>query len=281
MVTLGWMSDAHVNTDGGSAPGPGATLTADMDDLFNNKGVSHIYWNGDQVAADDPNREPHSIPAYYDEFWSLVDNSAQPSNVTAIPGNHEAPIQTHVQSDDRAVLRFRDDYDADNVTVIGMNTAAPGFVTGGGGQGVGWTRGHVPRRDIKWLDDQLADAGTNAKVVFFHHQPQFLNNQVQYTDNRDYIGNAESYWICQNYKAITDVLESYNKVVVPTGHIFQFQNDGSETVNGVDYLYKKHYYDTTSDTIYNYAYIDVTSTSATATVVAQDGTETQIYTQTF
>lgn len=63
------------------------------------------------------------------------------------------------------------------------------------------------------------------------------------------------YWVCRNYREIHDILSSYDNVVCLQGHTAQFVAEGSSRVDGVEYLYKKHYYEVRDVGVTTYAYL--------------------------
>jgi len=283
MARLGWMSDTHVNTDNERAPGAGTRLTADVVSLFEDYGVEHLYINGDAVAPNNGwQRDVHTKPAYYDEFWRLIDESGYGDCAICTPGNHECPLQLFVASDSRARLRYRTEFDG--VTLLMVNTAAPAWVTGGRGAAYGWNNGHVPKTDLAWLDTQLDEAGEDAKLVFFHHHAWLTPGDpfASAPAGTRTMHQGNLYEVCRNYQEIHRLLSSYEKVVVPQGHTYQFTAEGASNVDGVEYLYKKHYYETVSDTVYSYAFIDIDEAGCTVTTVDhRAGSESVILDKTF
>lgn len=275
MAVIGWLSDSHV--DPVNESGAGQRLTEDIVSLFEEYNVSDLYFNGDAVFktdsfVDDSTTEyenyTHSTPAYYDRFWELVDASGYGDRVVCTPGNHDVPLQLFLDSDDRARLRYKATYDG--VTVLMVNTAGPGWVSGSRQAGYGWTNGYVPYRDLQWLDEELAAAGDDAKVVYFHHHAWLTPDDPLASAPTDSQSVDQLYWVCRNYRAIHDVLSSYDKVVCPQGHTAQFASEGSSCVDGVEYLHKKHYYEVRDDGVTTYAFLDVDRDGCTVTTVDHD-----------
>lgn len=276
MVRIGWLSDSHVDPfsspDEGKSdlPGPGDRLTEDIASLFEEYNIEQLYFNGDAVFQSDAffdSGYEHSWPAYYDAFWELVDNSGHGENIVCTPGNHDVPLQYFIESDDRARLRYKREYEDEGVTVLMMNTAGPGWVSGSPETGYGWSTGYVPYKDLEWLDRNLSEAGDDTKVVYFHHHVWFTPGDPKASSDTKSMSTDQLYWVCRNYRAIHDVLSSYNKVVCPQGHTAQFSAEGSSNVDGVEYLYKKHYYHVLNGSVTTYAYIDVSQNGITVTSV--------------
>ena len=271
MVRIGYFSDTHVCTDNPDSPGAGARMTEDIRSLFTDYDVNSLYFNGDQVAPndgfEDNNGNPHSKPAYYNKFWDLVDDSGFGERIIATPGNHECPLQDFIRSDERARLRYKTEFDG--VTLLMMNTSVPAWVTGGFGAAYGWNNGYVSQSDLEWMDEQLNKAGDNAKMVFFHHHAWLTPGDpvASAPGDTETMHQANLYEVCRNYQAIHDILSSYDKVIVPQGHTFQFTDEGSSNVDGVEYLYKKHYYSVFTDTVTTYEFIDVSPEKCTVTTV--------------
>ncbi|NIB99400.1 metallophosphoesterase [Halobacterium sp. R2-5] len=271
MVRIGWLSDSHI--DPTSSAGADEKLPQDIASLFDTYGVQDLFFNGDAVfkaSAFNEGGYAHSTPEFYDQFWEFVDQSGHGEKVICTPGNHDVPLQYFVESDDRARLRYKKTYDDEGVTVLMMNTVGPGAVSGSQEAGYGWTNGYVPYRDLQWLDEQLDEAGDNAKVVYFHHHAWLTPDDPLASAPTDTQSIDQLYWVCRNYRAIHDILSSYDKVVCPQGHTAQFAEEGSSNVDGVEYLYKKHYYNVRDGGVTTYAYIDVSPNRCTVTTVDHD-----------
>ncbi len=271
MIRLGWMSDSHIDPE--SDAGAGSGLTDDIAGLFERRNVEHIYFNGDavfQAGAFSGGEYAHSTPEYYDRFWRLVDESGYGESVTVTPGNHDVPLQYFVESDDRARLRYKRRYPDAGVTVLMVNTVGPGWVSGSQEAGYGWTNGYVPYKQLRWLDEELSAAGDDAKLVFFHHHAWLTPGDPLASAATDTQTIDQLYWVCRNYRAIHDVLSSHDKVVCPQAHTAQFAAEGSSCVDGVEYLYKKHYYNVRNGGLETYAFVDANRRSCRVTTVDHD-----------
>lgn len=264
-------------------------MTTDIDALASTHGAEEIYVMGDLVHPPDSQKGnvPHVTPEAFDEFWSLVNNASNADTVKhALPGNHEPPLGTFLQSDERATLRQK--IDLGDASVYLMNTAASAAATGSPGQGstqggIGPNTQWVPHGDIKWLDRQLSEDSNSAKFVAFHAAPYFMgdaNLDAHSSDGNFRQGNF--YDVCLNYQQIHNVLSSHSNVVAMCGHLYQFNYEGSYNVDGVDYVWKKHYYEEANDSVHTYAYIDIDSTGCTITTVEHsDGATNTILNTTF
>lgn len=288
MVKLGWMQDSHINDSGISdRSGVDGAITTDIDTLGNTYGVEDIYWTGDQVAPANSGSVPHVDDADFERFWNLVDNATYSDLVRyAIPGNHDTPIQNHLKSDDRAILRARVDYDSEGVTVLLVNTHANGYVSGSPGTtgGTGQTTPNMPYRDLKWLDEQLEDAGNNAKLILPHAGLFAIDSGITFpttvdtNPTRRVLKNkrGEYYEFVENFNQVHATIQKYDKVVVPVSHLFQ-QGSGSrgkETVDGVEYVHKNHYWNSNANDASTFGFIDISGSGATVkTVEHSDGTE--------
>ncbi|MFC6724584.1 metallophosphoesterase family protein [Halobium palmae] len=277
MVRVGWLSDSHI--DPNSDAGAGSGLTEDVAALFEEWGVEHLYFNGDavfQAGAFASGGYEHSTPEYYDRFWELVDASGYGDRVTVTPGNHDVPLQYFVESDERARLQFERTYDRDGVTVLMVNTVGPGAVSGSQEAGYGWTNGYVPYRQLRWLEDELSKAGDDTKLVFFHHHAWLTPGDPLASAATDTQSIEQLYWVCRNYRAIHDRLSDHDKVVCPQAHTAQFVAEGSSRVDGVEYLYKKHYYNVRDGGLTTYAFIDATEDGCTVTTVDRNTGEQNV-----
>lgn len=298
MTQIGLMSDSHNNETG--PLGARSRLSTDMVTLVETVGVEDIYWHGDQVHPDGKARRPHFAADYDAAFWDYVKDSGYYDRVGGVlPGNHDVPVQHFLESDPKAKDRFTKRYD-DGLTVIGLNTSKTGYMTGApgnppggnaGGQGPNTAR--LAYTDLWWLDAQLdAAPATDTKLVVCHHAPYFspnasLDHPNLVIEHTSYSPDAtfrmyNSYDVVQNYKHAHQVLSKYNRVVVVYGHLFQFSVEGSDTVDGVTYCYKKHYYEHSGDNVHTFAHVNATSTGATVTTREHsDGTETTILNKTW
>lgn len=283
MVRIGWLPDPHVHP--AEEVGPGERLTTDIVSLFEEYGIEKLYVNGDLASGhgsfDDSGYE-HTPPEYYNRFWKLVDDSGYGDHLVCTPGNHDVPLQHYLASDDRARLRYKEVHEG--VTVLMVNTVGPGWVSGSPECGYGWTNGYVPYGDLRWLDDELAAAGDDAKVVYFHHHAWLTPGDPLASAPTDTQSIDQLYWVCRNYRAIHDVLSSYENVICPQGHTAQYATEGSSRVDGVEYLYKKHYADIRPDTspVTTYAYLEVDRERCTVTTIDHDsGAENVVLDTTF
>ena len=287
MVRIGWLSDSHIDPRE-SKWGAGELLTEDITALFEEYSIDFLFFNGDAVTRGDTfdavgegatyegDYYEHSTPEFYSRFWELVDQSGYGDRVAVVPGNHDIPLQYFLESDDRAHLRYKRTYD-DGVTVLMVNTAGPGAVNGSVGSGYGWSVGYVPYKDLQWLDRQLAKAGNDTKIVYFHHHAWLTPGDPLASAETDTLTQDQGYFVCQNYNAIHNILSSYNKVICPQGHTPQFRAEGSSQVDGVEYLYKKHYYDAQSHNgVTTYAYLDTTSEQCTVTTIDHNSDQEKV-----
>lgn len=256
-------------------------MQADFNKLTETYGVDDVFFTGD-MTQHGPNQttRPHVEEAAYDRLWSLVEGAIRPGKLRAyIPGNHEVPIQTFLESDDRTTLRKRIDYDAAGVSVFLINTHGPGFTPGdlSGENGMGVTVPRIPRRDLEWLDKQMADAGSNAKLVLPHAPPYGFPGKPSF-DVENNTGPSQRYEVCENQLYAHKILSSYNKVVVPVSHLFQFGSDkeDSHTIDGVHYVEKQHYYEEATDEVYTFGRINVTSSGCQ--VVTEEHSDGTTYT---
>ena len=293
---IGWMQDTHTHTDPNANPsGAQQAFVSDFDYLTNTVGVSTIYHGGDVCHADDRNTVPHVEPSAYDRFFDLVSQTTNPSALSRlVPGNHDVPLSTFLAADERCVLRDRIDYPDDNLTALFINTQATGFITGsagiGGQGGVGTEVCRVASQDVEWIDQQLAEAGAkNNSVLVIPHAALTPIPSAPYERVQGYKGqlNDDSlYNIVANHRAVHSTLANHAvsglDIVVPVSHLFQFDGSGSETIDGVHYVYKKHYWDGSDDSIYTFGHIQMDGAGATLTTVAHsDRTTTTVLDITF
>lgn len=285
MLRIGWLSDSHI--DPTSSEGAGELLTEDITALFEEQNIRHLYFNGDavfQAATFSEGEYVHSSPGFYDRFWELVDESGYGERIVCTPGNHDVPLQYFLESDERAQLRYKRTYDTEGVTVLMVNTVGPGAVSGSQEVGYGWTTGYVPYKDLRWLDEQLSEAGDTTKVVFFHHHAWLTPGDPLASAETDTQSIDQLYWVCRNYRTIHDILSSYDKVVCPQGHSSQVVTEGSSRVDGVEYVYKKHYYNLRDEgvtkypekDVTTYAYIEADSNNCRITTVDHNTNEEKI-----
>lgn len=288
-MRIGWIQDTHTTADPNEpAPGAQQELVSMIDDL-GAKGCDTIVHTGDLVHPVASADIPHVTEDEFNRFWSLVDQSSYGDLVEyAVPGNHDIPLQTYLESDNRAKLTERIDFDSAGVTMILLNTQATGYTTGSNspeGQGGASTEiPRVPLRDVEWMDEQLTDAGSNAKLIM-PHAPTYFQENAAYNavhSQNGTLGQGGSYQITWNYQYIHDTLKQYNKVVEPTSHVYDHSDEGSEQANGVWYAWKLHTYDHSTESMQTYAYIDIDSTGCTITTVNySDGVENIILDTTF
>jgi len=223
----------------------------------------------------------------YGRFWDTIlpgTTDAGDALKYAIPGNHDVPVQGFVKSDPRAVLRARVDYDTAGVTVLLLNTQANSMVTGGTGErgGIGPCVPRAPRSDLEWLDNQLADAGSNAKLVLPHALLHPMDNATIFNGNMD-VDGAQTYEFIENWDYChNSVLSNHSKVVVPQSHQYDQTSESSSTIDGVEYVRTQHYSnDSDPASPDTYSYIDITDSSVTITSIAQDGTTSTNLDKTF
>lgn len=277
MVRIGWLSDSHIDPRDPDW-GAGELLTADITTLFEKDNVEFLYFNGDAVFQTDSFQQDyyaHSSPEFFERFWELVDKSGHGSKIAVTPGNHDVPLQYFLESDDRAHLRFKRTYD--DVTVLMVSTVGPGAVNGSRGTGYGWTTGYVPYKELQWLDQELSAAGDKAKVVYFHHHAWLTPGDPLASSETDTLTQKQRYYVCQNYNSIHNTLSKYDKVICPQGHTPQTRKEGASEVDGVEYLYKKHYYDVRNHgNVTTYAYLDVTRDDCTVTTIDHETREENV-----
>lgn len=264
---FGWMQDMHFRPPGAERTDAASIFQSDYNDLVTNKNVDEVFLTGDQVHPDGSGDVPHIPESAYNRLWDTilggtVDGGDAVS--VALPGNHDIPIQTFVQSDPRATLRKRVDYPGDNLTVLFVNTQAASMVTGSRGNkgGVGETRPRVPRADLEWIDRQLADAGSNAKLVV-PHAPLYPTMDPPFNGNVN-VGNEYEY--VSNWETCHEILSSYNKVVSLHSHYFNESSETSDRVDGVEYVRTIHYSnDTDPASPESYGYVDIDGSGCTVT----------------
>jgi predicted MPP superfamily phosphohydrolase len=288
MVKIGWMQDAHIRPDGqGAQP---ETWT-DFDYLTQTLGVDDVIMTGDMVRPRNAADIPHTNKTDHEHFWSeFYANVSNPDKLNcAIPGNHEIPIQGHLDADDKAVWKKHIEYSTDGVDVLAINTHASGLSTGSpgpkGGPGVGSPR--VSAADVEWLDTKLTESGSNAKLLLPHASlyPHGANGTVGAGDKAAgsdvAITGNDKYWVCQNYRQLQNIVTSYSKVVHCISHLFQ-TGEGYTTTNGVYNVYKDHYYDGGSgDVVHTFGLIDISSSGVTVKTIEQDRTQNTLLDVTF
>lgn len=276
MTTVAAFADAHNAED--ESQGALSGLTSDIADAVETFGAKHVYMHGDMAAPSKSQRAetPHYPPNAYDqELWSYVDDSGHGEKVLAVTaGNHDVPIHGLIRSDDRGKYRYSRHYGG--LSVICPPTSA-GTVTGGPGEpsnntpgGVGVNTNYVPYTDLKWLENELDAAGTNTKLILPHAGFAFgtvNGSDLVSTSDDENIRPNNMYWICLNNREVRSRLEQYSKVVVIAGHIFDFDDEESFNRNGVEYVYKNHYYWPNQDRIYDYAVVNGTVSGVSVNLV--------------
>jgi len=279
MVKLGWMADTHIPTqsevdEGGASSGATDKFVTDYNKLVNNQGVDDIYFAGDACHAQGGSPVPRVDQDEYSVFWDQIAKTDDPDRLKyVVPGNHDIPIQEFVKSEERAVLRERVDYDADGVSVFVINTHPDGFVTAAPGGG-GVTQPRLAYADLDWLDQQLADAGSNTKIVIPH---AYLYPTI-FTTIGGMMTSDKRYQVVSNYLDVHDVLKQYNKVVVPQAHryVHSSSDEGSTTVDGVHYARTQHYYRESDDSVTTFNWI--TADSSSCTIMAEEHSDGTTYT---
>lgn len=282
MVKLGLISDTHFEEDSNNTnPGPITQFPTDFDDLLS-RGCTDIYHGGDLAARADQSARPHVIPECYDVFYDeVLPNCSDPSALRAvIPGNHDVPLPVFLEADDRHVLRKRIDYDSAGVSVFLLNTQATGYSTGGNpgsrNGAIGPSIPRIPYRDIRWLDEQLADAGDNAKLIIPHAAPYGVKggNFGGTPAGNNNLSASKTYWTVENGRYFHEVVSQYSKVTVPYNHIYTFgaSDRGAETVDDVEYVQRQHYYHEDDDEAHDYALIDIDSTQVDIDIYSHNDT---------
>lgn len=282
MVRVGWLGDVHQSGPNSAPPGPRERFSDDLAALVEEHGVADVFCTGDcaHPRDDDRGRVPHVTAEDIGAFWRYVDASGHGEQVHAIPGNHDVPLRTFLDADDRALWRGRFSYDG--VTVLVVTTAVPGAATGSPGRpneqgGVGVNTGRIAYADLVWLETQLERAGDDTKIVFPHHPTYVLGDPGLDAHSPDgTLREEQLYDICRNYRAIHGVLSRFGKVVVPCSHIYQFDAEGGYTVDGVTYAWKTHYYEFTADRVWTYAYVEADADRVRIVTVDRDGRERPI-----
>lgn len=285
---IGWMQDTHTHTDPTAEPaGAQREFVADYNYLVNTVGVETIYVGGDVCHADKPDEQPHVRPSAYDQFFSLVERTTDPSALERlIPGNHDVPLSTFLAADNRCVLRDRIDYPRDSLTVLFVNTQATGFVTGSSGPesreqgGVGTETCRVGKDDVEWMDAQLSDAATlGHTVLILPHAALTPIPSCPYERVQGYRGQLDAaslYNIVVNYREVHGLLADHAAagldIVVPVSHLYQFAGEGNETIDGIHYVYKKHYWESNGgnsgpEAFHTFGHIEMDGNGATVTTV--------------
>lgn len=290
MVKIGWMQDSHTRHDPNlGTPGAQQQLVDDYDYLVDTMGVDVVYFTGDLVLPPSNDQIPHVKPRAYEQFWHLISQTTDGGDTLqyCIPGNHDNPLQTFLDSDPRCVLEAFETFETDGVTVALVNTAETGYATGSAGTsdqgGVATEFQRVSKARLTRLDDELANAGSNAKLILPHAALTPLPNAA-YTGVRGLNGELreqDMYNVVLNHRHAHGVLSKYNKTVVPVSHLYQWDGEGSQTVDGVDYCWKYHYYDDNNDTVSKIGYIEISDASVDVKTIAQDRTETTLLSKTF
>lgn len=287
-LRIGWLQDTHTTISGADRPGAQEELTADYNHLAGAKHADIIVHGGDCVHPTDEQRlkDPHTTPAYYERFWELIDAANDPSLFEyAVPGNHDIPLTTFVRSDERATLRQRVEYPNHKLSIFYINTHSPGIVTGSPGTntqgGVGTEVARISYRDLQWLDAGLADAESkdHTQLVIGHASPYFLDDSgipdASSVSSPAVMPQTSMYMVCSNYNAFHGVLARYSKVVVPISHLYQFTSEGSQTIDGVHYVWKYHY-TRNRETLETFAYIDIDGSHATITTIDHETREESV-----
>lgn len=274
MVRIGWIQDTHTQSDGIS--GAQEALISDYNYLVDEIGVDTIYHGGDVCHSDGKIEPPHVRAAAYERFFELVSQTTAPDALSRlVPGNHDVPLSTFVQADERCVLRDRIDYPDEKLTVLFLNTQAPGFVTGsasptGGQGGVGTEVCRVPYRDVLWIEEQLADAEAagHATLIVPHAALTFLPECPYHRvhAHKGAIDAATLYNVVTNHRRVHGVISEYSNVVVLVSHLFQFEGEGSQTIDGVHYVYKKHYWNA-GDPFETFCHLEMDGSGTTITSV--------------
>jgi 3',5'-cyclic AMP phosphodiesterase CpdA len=147
---------------------PVRLFEAVVDDV-NKSGVDHVVVTGDLVNL--------SLPSELQIARALLDRLALgPSGVTVVPGNHdvytvdayvgrhfERAMRPYLESDDPSregfpLVRRRGD-----LVVVGISTARPSPVP--------FADGSVGRRQLRAVEEALADARGTFRVLALHHPP--------------------------------------------------------------------------------------------------------------
>lgn len=292
-MRLGWIQDTHTHTNPNRADaGAQDELIDDFDYLTEVLGCETVYHGGDVCHADDNEDAPHVRPSAYERFFELLSRTQSPDALARlVPGNHDVPLSTFLAADERCVLRDRMDYPNANVSVICLNTQATGFVTGSPGRngtqgGIGTDVCRVAHTDVRWLREQLMDADSmgHTKLVIPHAALHPLT-KCPYDRVHGYNGSIDSdsvYNIVLNFQDVHDELAQYSDVVCPISHLYQFEGEGAQTIDGVEYVFKKHYWKASNDSFETFAFIDINGTGATVTTVKHsDRTATTVLDVTF
>lgn len=285
MVRLGWLSDMHFRPPGSERTDAASIFQTNYDDLLS-RGVGDIYLTGDLVHPPSSGSVPHVSTDAYDRVWDTILGGTSDGGAAvkrAIPGNHDVPIQGFVQSDERAILRERIDYDADNLSVFLLNTQAASMVTGSPGQkgGVGEAQPWMPRADIEWLQDQLDSLDSSrAKLLLPHAHlfPGLIN--PSFFQGAPTLG--EEYEYIHNWPMVADMLKNYNNVVTCSSHGYFTGNKSETRFNGETYVAKEHWSnDSDPANPDDYHYIDIDGSGCQVTAVSQDGTTNTFVDVTF
>jgi len=288
MTRIGLFHDIHQPDEQSSYNGPQGSITTAIDQLGGTIGVEDIIINGDQVHPTDldQSRVPHVEKEAFVKFWEYIDAATHSDKVLpcAIPNHHSVPIQQALEVDDRQTLGpYKKEYD-DGLRVLVVRTSGPGTVTGSPGGtgpgGLGVSMGHVPARQVRWLDEEIQDAKAagDAVLVVSHHALFFQSDSSsQAYAPRDVMVDSQQtsslpYQVVRNYKDVHDVLSQYGNVVAYHGHTIN-QYRSSRTVDGVTYCHPGHWYKPGNDQIEgDYCYVDGDSTGITVTAVRQNDT---------
>lgn len=281
-MRLGWIQDTHTHPDGTTGAQEG--LIDDYNYLANTLAVDDIYHGGDLVSPSRARRDetPHVTAEYFDQFFSLIGRTDNPSLLKrCVPGNHDIPLSTFLAADETCVLRDRVDYPQDNLSVLCVNTHMTGIVTGSPGLGTQGSAGsdvaRMAKADIDWMDRQLADIDSRGHSALIIPHTTFTSlPDCPWPRASGYNGHIDDpalYNIPTNHKDIERVLRRHAgnglNIVVPVSHLFYFGNEGSQTVDGVNYVFKKHYWGglNNNNELFTFAYIDMDGSGAAVTTV--------------
>jgi len=292
MVKIGWMQDTHLSYDNNK--GNPTDTASNVDSLMTSLGCADWWLTGDAIHPNPPeNKIPHvpNLEAAYDNLLNVVSDHYD-SLEAILPSHHDAPYQLAVEQDEKIKTWHTKTYDGDGVTTILLDTGGPAHVTGSGGGGgstrgggSGTDNGYVPMRTAYRLREELeaAESRGDAKIILPHHllYPIDNTNLVGSSPSNKMLHNNTAYWVVQNSQFVHDMLSNYSKVVVPQSHLYQFNGEGSYTVDGVTYCYKKHYVNVGTGETYTYGYIDATSSGVDVVTVDQAGATNTIASVTF
>jgi len=277
MVRLGYMMDLHVKDDSSvTHPGSDDEFINDYDSLVNTHNVDDIYFLGDQVNAfEDFGQVPHVPKGAFDRFWdTLFGQVGDPDKlVAAIPGNHDVPIQHHVRSHEKAIIRpMRVDYDADDVSVFLINSQVPGLITGspapaGNNGAIGAARPRFAYSHIKWLDQELSSLSTSRTKIIMSHATPIAFGQAWHSSGQIAKNPDSNYRTPINHNFMREMLSQFSQVVCLWGHdyVTGTGNERSWSRDGIYGVSTQHYYDEQNDETLTYNYIDADGSGVTVT----------------